>query len=88
MAGLPPLRFFIFKWTTTFIIISQSNLIFIIICIIINSLIITFIYIKIISWFLFNNKFERKIKITFIKFKIIKVVLIIITILTPIILLI
>lgn len=88
IAGLPPLTFFIFKWTSAFLIITQSNLIFIIICIMINSLIITFIYIKIISWFLFNDKFERKIKISFIKFKIIKIILIIITTLTPIMLII
>lgn len=86
-AGLPPLTLFTFKWTTTFLVITQSNLTFIIICIIINSLIMTFIYVKIISWFMFNNKFERKIKSTLIKFKIIKIRLIIITILTPILIL-
>lgn len=86
IAGLPPLTFFIFKWIRTFIIISQTNLIFIIVCIIFNSLIITFIYIKIISWIFFNNKLERKIKIISIKFKITKIILIILTPLIPLIL--
>lgn len=84
IAGLPPFIFFIFKWATTFIIIAQSNLIFLIICIILNSLIITFIYVKILSWLFFNYKFKRKIKIISTKFKIIKIILIIFTLLSPI----
>lgn len=86
IAGLPPLRFFIFKWASTFIVITQSNLIFLIVCIIFNSLIITYIYIKILSWIFFIYKFKRKIKTINIKFKIIKIILIILTLLSPIIL--
>lgn len=86
IAGLPPLSFFIFKWTTTFITITQSNLIFLIICIILNSLILTFIYTKIISWLFFNYKFKRKMKIILTKFKIIKIIIILLTLLTPILL--
>lgn len=86
IAGLPPLTFFIFKWISTFIIITQSNLTFLMICIIFNSLVITYIYVKILSWLFFNYKFKRKIKLSLIKFKVIKIMIIIITLLSPILL--
>nr|DAC76857.1 TPA_asm: NADH dehydrogenase subunit 2 [Pseudomyrmex veneficus] len=60
LASMPPFSFFMFKWFSTFILIMSSNLKLMIMIMLINSLLMTFIYIKMMMWSLFINKFEYK----------------------------
>lgn len=86
LARIPPFSFFIYKWFTTFLVIIESNLKLIIILMLINSLIITFIYIKITLWSLFISRFKIKIKLCTIKIKIIKISVLLTSLAFPIIL--
>nr|DAC76766.1 TPA_asm: NADH dehydrogenase subunit 2 [Pseudomyrmex feralis] len=61
LSSMPPFSFFFFKWFSTFELILSSNLKMMIIIMLINSLLLTFIYIKIMVWSLFINKFESKL---------------------------
>nr|DAC76831.1 TPA_asm: NADH dehydrogenase subunit 2 [Pseudomyrmex particeps] len=60
LSSMPPFSFFMFKWFSTFAILISSNLKMMIIMLLINSLLLTFIYIKMMLWSLFINKFESK----------------------------
>nr|DAC76805.1 TPA_asm: NADH dehydrogenase subunit 2 [Pseudomyrmex janzeni] len=64
LASMPPFSFFMFKWFSTFILIVSSNLKVMIMTMLINSLLMTFIYIKMMMWSLFINKFEHKMILT------------------------
>nr|DAC76935.1 TPA_asm: NADH dehydrogenase subunit 2 [Tetraponera aethiops] len=84
MASMPPFSFFLFKWSSTFIIILNSNMKFILILMLINSLIMTYVYINMMSWSLFIYQFKSKMKESSTKFKLTKSTLIIIMIILPI----
>nr|DAC76844.1 TPA_asm: NADH dehydrogenase subunit 2 [Pseudomyrmex peperi] len=60
LASMPPFSFFVFKWFSVFTLILSTNLKMLIIIMLINSLLMTFIYIKMMLWSLFINKFETK----------------------------
>nr|DAC76779.1 TPA_asm: NADH dehydrogenase subunit 2 [Pseudomyrmex ferrugineus] len=64
LASMPPFSFFMFKWFSTFMLIVSSNLKVMIMTMLINSLLMTFIYIKMMMWSLFINKFEHKMIFT------------------------
>nr|DAC76792.1 TPA_asm: NADH dehydrogenase subunit 2 [Pseudomyrmex flavicornis] len=64
LASMPPFSFFMLKWFSTFMLIMSSNLKVMIMTMLINSLLMTFIYIKMIMWSLFINKFEHKMIFT------------------------
>nr|DAC76870.1 TPA_asm: NADH dehydrogenase subunit 2 [Tetraponera rufonigra] len=83
IASMPPFSFFLFKWTTTFLIIMNSNMNFIMISMLINSLIMTYIYINMMSWSLFTNQFKSKMKLSSTKLKLIESSMIIIILLIP-----
>lgn len=61
IARIPPLTFFLIKWFRIFIILFNSNLLFIFILIIINSFILIYIYINIISSIIFFISFKSKL---------------------------
>nr|DAC76818.1 TPA_asm: NADH dehydrogenase subunit 2 [Pseudomyrmex pallidus] len=61
LASMPPFSFFMFKWFSTFMLILNSNIKLLMIMLLFNSLIMTFIYIKMMMWSLFLNKFEMKL---------------------------
>nr|DAC76922.1 TPA_asm: NADH dehydrogenase subunit 2 [Pseudomyrmex concolor] len=60
LASMPPFSFFLFKWFSTFTLIMNSNMKMIIIFMLTNSMMMTYIYIKMMMWSLFMNKFESK----------------------------
>lgn len=59
--GLPPFSFFYIKWYRTFLFLLNSSSLFIIICLMLRSLIIIFIYTNIIINFMFIYTFKSKL---------------------------
>nr|DAC76883.1 TPA_asm: NADH dehydrogenase subunit 2 [Pseudomyrmex gracilis] len=85
LSSMPPFSFFMFKWFSTYIMIMNSNIKMLIIIILINSLLMTFIYIKMISWSLFMKKFKSKLMYNKSNFNYNNYIFIILTLFTPLI---
>nr|DAC76909.1 TPA_asm: NADH dehydrogenase subunit 2 [Pseudomyrmex elongatus] len=83
LASMPPFSFFMFKWFSTFTFIWNSNIKMMIILMLFNSLIMTFIYIKMMTWSLFINKFESKLIFNKTPIKLNKSILILMSIMAP-----
>nr|YP_009735128.1 NADH dehydrogenase subunit 2 [Acropyga kinomurai]QBG38626.1 NADH dehydrogenase subunit 2 [Acropyga kinomurai] len=60
LASLPPFSFFLMKWFNMFIMIFNSNLHFIFILMMINSLILTYIYINLMTLTMFFHSIKFK----------------------------
>nr|YP_010341327.1 NADH dehydrogenase subunit 2 [Stenamma muralla]UNZ99579.1 NADH dehydrogenase subunit 2 [Stenamma muralla] len=64
LAGMPPFSFFFMKWYSMFLMIYSSNLFFILILMMMSSLIMMYIYISMMIYFMFMNKFIFKFFMT------------------------
>nr|YP_010341288.1 NADH dehydrogenase subunit 2 [Stenamma expolitum]UNZ99540.1 NADH dehydrogenase subunit 2 [Stenamma expolitum] len=60
MASLPPFSFFFLKWYSLFLIMYNSNLFFILMLMMISSLIMLYIYVSMMIYSMFMNKFMFK----------------------------
>nr|YP_009521633.1 NADH dehydrogenase subunit 2 [Anoplolepis gracilipes]AXP85354.1 NADH dehydrogenase subunit 2 [Anoplolepis gracilipes] len=61
LASIPPLTFFIFKWTTIYIFLLNSNLYFIFILMIFNSFILIYVYINLMNLMMYFYSIKIKL---------------------------
>nr|YP_010341314.1 NADH dehydrogenase subunit 2 [Stenamma megamanni]UNZ99566.1 NADH dehydrogenase subunit 2 [Stenamma megamanni] len=60
LAGMPPFSFFFMKWYSIFLVLSASPLLALLILMMISSLIMLYIYISMMTYAMFTNKFIFK----------------------------